>query len=114
MKKKFEEEERQRRRTEFKKRLEKIKSTYAHAMTRLISEIDIKPNVYLKKIIESVSVDALNMRFKIYSEDIGKEYFIKDIGDFQKPILIKLNINLGKSLYIIHLYIYFRKKTKNF
>jgi len=97
LKKKFEEEERQKRRTEFKKRLEKIKSTYAHAMTRLISEIDIKPNVYLKKIIESVSVDALNMRFKIYSEDIGKEYFIKDIGDFSEAYINKIEYQFGKK-----------------
>lgn len=43
------EKEKQRRKSEFKVRLEKIKKAYSYAATRLISETNIKPNISLKK-----------------------------------------------------------------
>jgi SNF2 family DNA or RNA helicase len=124
-KKKIEEEKKQRRKSEFKKRLEKIRSAYARAALHLVSEVEMKPNVYIKKIIESVSVDALNVRFKIYSQDINKEYFIKNIGDFSEAYMNKIEYQFGKKFVFkpfIHVfpeqdrrlleYIYKLKKVK--
>ena len=91
------EEEKQRRKSEFKVRLEKIKKAYSYAATRLISETNIKPNVSLKKIIESVSVDVLNVRLKIHLENIGKEYFVRDIESFLEAYFEKNKFQISKK-----------------
>lgn len=63
---------------------------YVCAVLYFVLEVEMKLNVYIKKIIELVLVDVLNVRFKIYFEDINKEYFIKNIGDFLEVYMNKI------------------------
>lgn len=63
---------------------------YVCVVLYFVLEVEMKLNVYIKKIIELVLVDVLNVRFKIYFEDINKEYFIKNIGDFLEVYMNKI------------------------